>query len=393
MKGPITESIVKLTQDLVRIPSRAGVDSYTSILERISQWLNQSGVASEGLANEQGQPVGICGHVAGRHPGPTYLLNATVDTAGFGDESRWTRPPISAAVIDGWLHGRGSADSKSGVAIFCHVLAAFTAYAERMHGTLGFLFDADEHSGAFAGVKRYVELRVKRAPIAGVMIGYPGFERVVAGSRGYFRAVLRVHGEAAHSGATHSLGVNAIERGAQLVTALSAIELDAPVSAEFPVGPKVTVTAFAGGQGFSMVPDLCTLLVDVRLTPSFDAAQAEAVLARVTRDNDRRFAAQRPTDIEVQPGWPAYRLPPDSPMVKALQEAAERILGHRPPADVAGPSNAGNYLATLRIPATSGFGVAYRNVHAADECIELRTIEPVYQVYHLAAEILLRVSS
>ena len=51
------------------------------------------------------------------------------------------------------------------------------------------------------------------------------------------------------------------------------------------------------------------------------------------------------------------------------------------PAAVAGPSSIGNYLATLGIPATSGFGVTYRNLHAADECIQLASIAPTYAAY------------
>jgi hypothetical protein len=58
---------------------------------------------------------------------------------------------------------------------------------------------------------------------------------------------------------------------------------------------------------------------------------------------------------------------------------------------VAGPSNIGNYLAGLGIPATAGFGVAYEGVHAADERIRLDTIPVVQAVYHAAVLDLLAV--
>ena len=56
---------------------------------------------------------------------------------------------------------------------------------------------------------------------------------------------------------------------------------------------------------------------------------------------------------------------------------------------VAGPSNIGNYLATLGIEATAGFGVNYRNLHGTDECIELATIPLVQATYHKAVSELL----
>ena len=48
---------------------------------------------------------------------------------------------------------------------------------------------------------------------------------------------------------------------------------------------------------------------------------------------------------------------------------------------VAGPSNIGNFLATMGTEATCRFGVAYRNLHAADEGIELSSVPLVYDAY------------
>jgi hypothetical protein len=42
-----------------------------------------------------------------------------------------------------------------------------------------------------------------------------------------------------------------------------------------------------------------------------------------------------------------------------------------PAPKVAGPSDIGNYLASLGIPTTAGFGVAYRNLYGTDECIQV----------------------
>jgi len=53
-------------------------------------------------------------------------------------------------------------------------------------------------------------------------------------------------------------------------------------------------------------------------------------------------------------------------------------------AKVAGPSNIGNYLAGLGIPATAGFGVEYRGLHGTDEQIALGSIPLVQAAYHHA---------
>ncbi|MFD3486177.1 hypothetical protein [Streptomyces sp. NPDC058665] len=70
-----------------------------------------------------GELVGLVVEIAGPAPGVWWALDACVDTAPFGDESSWTFPPTSGDVKDGWLLGRGAADSKLAAAMFCHIAA------------------------------------------------------------------------------------------------------------------------------------------------------------------------------------------------------------------------------------------------------------------------------
>ena len=58
-------------------------------------------------------------------------------------------------------------------------------------------------------------------------------------------------------------------------------------------------------------------------------------------------------------------------------------------AKIAGPSNIGNYLAGLDIPATAGFGAVYVGLHGTDERIRLDSLPAVQAIYHAAALTLL----
>jgi succinyl-diaminopimelate desuccinylase len=68
-----------------------------------------------------------------------------------------------------------------------------------------------------------------------------------------------------------------------------------------------------------------------------------------------------------------------------LRTSAEAAFDRSIPLGVEGPSNVGNSLASVGVPATYGLGVTYRNVHASDECIEVSTIEPVHPTHRAAA--------
>ncbi|HWT35100.1 MAG TPA: M20/M25/M40 family metallo-hydrolase, partial [Paraburkholderia sp.] len=135
---------------------------------------------------------------------------------------------------------------------------------------------------------------------------------------------------------------------------------------------------------FTRVPDRGELDIDCRLTPRFDAAHAQHVIEDMVRAQDALYDASLATSIEWIPGWAAYRVAPSHPVANALYHAAHDELGAELPRVTAGPSNIGNYLASLGIPALCGFGVQCAGIHAADERIELASIAPVYRTYERA---------
>jgi len=366
-------TLVALLTALVRLPSRGGVDPPGPVLDLLAGWLTDHDLAPERLRDADGEVVGLASRIQGTSPRPHYVLDACVDTAPFGDESAWSRSPTSGEVADGWLHGRGAADSKAAVAVFAHLGASLGRERARLSGTLTLLFDADEHTGNFGGARAFFG---RRSDVDGVMIGYPGIDEMVIGGRGVLRVGITVRGTAAHSGSRRPAAANAVVLAAELVTRLAGLPLPGP-DADFGLPPKLTVTAISGGQGFSSVPDTCRVSVDVRLTTSFDADQAITLLRTVA------------PDLEVVQQWPPYRLAEDAPVRRALGSAAREELGRAVPAVVAGPSNIGNYLAGLGIDATAGFGVRHTGLHAVDECIDLATLEPVRKVYERAVRTLL----
>jgi succinyl-diaminopimelate desuccinylase len=383
-------SVVELTRALVRVPSRGGIDPYGPVLECMAAWLDGHGLACRRLARTRGPTVALVCEVDGGRPGPRYVLDACLDTAPFGDEAAWTYPPTSGKITGGWLHGRGSSDSKAGAAVFAHVAARLRNAAGGLGGSVVLLFDVDEHTGGFGGAKAYFENTGAPRRADGVMIGYPGLEHVVIGGRGVMRARVHVYALAGHSGSSRS-GAGAIAKAAQLIRGLQQMPLPGPGGPAFPLPAKLTVTAVNGGEGYSMVPDLCTFNVDIRLTPALDDPAALAALQTVAAATDGAWPDTPPTHVEVTTRWPPYALPDGSPLASALLKAAGSA-GLTLTTKVAGPSNIGNYLAGLGIPATAGFGVDYHGLHGTDERIRLDSIPTVQAIYHQALLTLLRAS-
>ena len=381
------DSIISLLQALVRTPSRAGVDSMAAVVQVMHEWLKTRSLPVRRLGASDGPVLGLYAEVRGQRDGPWIVINAPLDTAGFGDEQTWHEAPTSGDCKDGWLNGRGSADSKAGAALFAHLLHEFANQGDALGGRLGVLFDVDEHTGGFGGARAFFEHGFEGdAPPRpdGVYIGYPGPDRIMTGGRGFLRARVVVHGVAAHSGATRRRGLNALSHAAALVSAL-ATEALPEADADFGLPPQLTCTGLvAGDGGYGQVPDRAELRLDIRLTPRFDDAQARALVIALVQRQDLLHADSPASQIDWVPGWPAYRIPDAHPLVRALRDAARADSGIELPTAVAGPSNIGNYLAALGVDALCGYGVRGEGMHAANERIALDSLMPVYRVYREA---------
>lgn len=382
------DSVVALAQCLVCLPSRGGLDPYEPVVDLMASWLADRGLPARRLRADDGVTVGLTCELVGARPGPRYVLDACLDTAPFGDPTAWRHPPTSGVIEDGWLHGRGSADSKTAVSVFAHIAVRLRSQASGLRGTLALLFDADEHTGRFGGARQY--FGAEAHDIAGVMIGYPGTSELIVGSRGVARMQLAVLGRAGHSGSSDpSTRCNAVEKAAELVRDLARQHTPASADPTLGLPPRLTVTAVQGGEGYTIVPDRCTVNIDARLTLGFDAAAAVQLVEQAISSVDRQWPGTAPTEITHQQAWPAYRLDEDVPVRAALATAAARHLPQPPQPKVSGPSNIGNYLALLGIPATAGLGVRYYGLHGTDERVELATIPPVQATYHEAVLALL----
>ena len=74
------DSVVNLTRELVRIPSRAGTDPYGPVLERMSAWLAGHRLTPRLLSAAGRGTVAMICEVNGSQPGPRDVLDACLDT-------------------------------------------------------------------------------------------------------------------------------------------------------------------------------------------------------------------------------------------------------------------------------------------------------------------------
>ncbi|PWI43964.1 succinyl-diaminopimelate desuccinylase [Streptomyces sp. ICBB 8177] len=171
---------------------------------------------------------------------------------------------------DGLLHGCGTTDMKSGVAVQLRVAA--TVPEPNRDLTLVF-YDAEEIAAEFNGLKRLVE----RHPdwLAGdfAVLLEPTNAEVHGGCQGTLRVRVTTTGKRAHS-ARSWLGDNAIHKAAPILARLAAYEprrarIDGLV---YPEG--LNAVLIEGGHAGNVIPDSCAVTVNYRFAPDRSEAQA-----------------------------------------------------------------------------------------------------------------------
>jgi succinyl-diaminopimelate desuccinylase len=189
------------------------------------------------------------------------------------------------------IHGLGTTDLKSGLAVLWHLLDELSArlgrdgpLAARIPCTLGFVFYAREEvayaESGLVEVERAWPL-LRQAALA--VCVEPTANAVELGCNGTLHAEVTVRGKAAHA-ARPWLGRNAIHEALPLLAKIAR----RPERRHSPIGrPELeyrevmSVTGVSGGRARNVVPDACSFHVNFRFAPDRTEENARSVVAEL----------------------------------------------------------------------------------------------------------------
>jgi succinyl-diaminopimelate desuccinylase len=287
--------LVELLRELIRMPTvNPPGDGYEAFCASLQATFDGLGYATEmvrvpedrlqelaPLGEGRPRPSLLATLDSGR-PGPTVHLNGHYDVVPVGND--WTRDPFGGELDGGWIHGRGAADMKSGIA--AQVIAV---EALRRIGWTGRIVQSAVPDEETVGVDNagtgYLVEQGRFAGADAVIITEPfGPDGVGIGHKGAIWGEITVFGRQAH-GSSPRLGVNAIEGMARYLARLDGElrpKLDARVTelGVTPPEPRSTLSfdTIRGGAATNIVPDRCTVTFNRRLLPGEDLETARQEL-------------------------------------------------------------------------------------------------------------------
>jgi acetylornithine deacetylase/succinyl-diaminopimelate desuccinylase-like protein len=378
-----TDEAVRLTQEIVRIPSVVGEERELS--DALAARMSVMGF--DRVEQQEVLPgrANVIGTVESGRPGPTLVLTGHIDTKPVC--LGWDDDPYSGRLENGRLHGHAVMDMKAGVAALVAAGAAMSRCRDVWRGTV-LVAGVVDHMGDQQGAISFFADHAADYCILGELTDLD----IYLGHRGRLYWDITALGRSAHT-CHRDLAVNAIAKMVPLIEEIEALRWtpDVPGWVRDLVGPELymAVGRIAGGLppgGPSMIPDECTIRVDSRPHPGIEPGLVEAQLCaaidRATaRDPEARYR------LELADRKDAYLIDRDHPLVQALAEAYSAVIGGEP------AYRAGSWLADTasfgRLVPTVIFGPGREPVYTPNEWLEVRHIERATEVYAATAALLL----
>jgi acetylornithine deacetylase/succinyl-diaminopimelate desuccinylase family protein len=372
-----SDSVVRLLQDLIRIPSVIDVQPEQAIAEFVGEYLRGIGasVEFEEVLPQRPNVIGRIGTPGER----TLLLNAHMDVVPPGNG--WTRDPFAAELVDGKIYGRGATDDKGPLAAMLAATAALATSGVPLKGELVMCAVVDEENYSRGSKQLMTHLRGTMG-----IVGESSGGDVIIAHKGSLRPLLEVTGRAGHTSKPEA-AVNAISKMARVVQAVDEFHLELRKRTHPLTGAaSCAISRIHGGVQDNVIPDQCTALLDRRMIPGEREADAiaefEALFARL-HDEDPTLNVRISHLVPTTGG--AAAVEPDSEVATTVQAAARDVLGREPKLTGLGGACDMVHLVDAGVP-TVVFGPGDDDqAHQPDEHIEVKDLVEAAKVYLLVA--------
>ena len=308
---------------------------------------------------------------------PLLLLLGHTDVVPTGPIDDWSSPPFEPVIRDGYLHGRGAADMKGGVAAMVTAVERFVERRPEHGGSLALLLTSDEEGPAVDGVRRVTDLLVERGErIDWCLVGEPSStdrlgDVVKNGRRGSLSGRIVVRGIQGHVAYPH-LARNPVHDLARLLSKLADTVWDEG-SADFPPTSFQVSNVTAGTGADNVIPGQAEAAFNFRYSTRHDRGSLVAAVESATRALD--------VDCRIDwrhSGGPFLTQP--GRLIEAVGDAVESVAGYRPALSTAGGTSDGRFIAPTGAEVVE-LGPVNASIHRIDERVLAADLDRLSEMY------------
>lgn len=226
---------------------------------------------------------------------PVVGVSGHMDVVTTGDIDKWHYDPFKLTEDDqGRLHGRGSADMKSGLVALAISLIEIKEAGLLKQGSIRFMATAGEevtsNGAALLHEKGYMD------DIDALLIAEPSQDGIVYTHKGTMDIQVTSKGKSAHS-SMPELGFNVINPLVDFIHYLNSEYNKVDVSSELLGTPTMNSTIINGGDQVNSIPEYAESLFNMRTIPQFDNKKFEELFNRIKEKVEKESNG----DITVNP--------------------------------------------------------------------------------------------
>jgi succinyl-diaminopimelate desuccinylase len=212
--------LIRMTQKMVQIPSINPPGDEAEVAKYVRSYFQSKGIKTVTQEVLPGR-YNVIARLKGKGEAPALMFSSHMDVVPVSayEAKRWDFGPFSGAIDNGYLHGRGSADAKGGLAAVMTAMGSLSDNKIRPKGDIVLAATVDEEN-LMRGAKELIESPLV-SDVERAICCEPTNLEVQTCSKGRMWAEVTVFGQTAHA-SVKGAGVNAIHRALRVMTKMEA---------------------------------------------------------------------------------------------------------------------------------------------------------------------------
>lgn len=313
------EEVVELLQEMIQINTVNPPGNEKELAQKLKERLEEVGVETElvDLGNNRANVIGV---IKGNGKQKSLLLNGHLDTVPPGDAG-WEFEPFSGTITDGKIYGRGAADMKSGLAAMIMAIKAIKKAGIKLKGNLIFLGSAGEETDSI-GAFHYLKTSGLK-DVGAIVIGEPTSCKIKIAEKGALWLQITTFGKVSH-GAYPEKGINAIIHMNELLNEILKYKLNFEEN-ELLGAPTLNVSTINGGVKTNVVPDRCSVTIDIRTVPSVNHQNIIKDIESIINNLKKKIKGFN-AELKVINNRPSVETKSNHPFIKIGQEVGKELF-------------------------------------------------------------------
>ena len=345
------------------------------LAEMLASYMKDRGI--EATVSDLGDNrANVTGCIKGSGERKALMLNGHLDVVPTG-LTPWDTPPFDPVQVGDKLFGRGASDMKGGLAAMIVAAAIVKASNKPLKGDLIITGSADEEAGSL-GARAYRE-QEGLDDIGAIIVGEPSSCCINISEKGALWIEVITIGKTAH-GAFADQGINAVVGMHLFIGEILQYKFEYTAN-ELLGHPSLNISIIQGGVKANVVPDRCSLTLDIRTVPGMPHSK---IVDDINAICEKVKAKMPGLEMSVNPfnDRPAVETPKDHPFIKMAQSViADKFGGDTAVKGVNFYTDAAIFLPGTDIPAILyGPGDASM-AHQPNECVSVPQLSEAVTFY------------